>query len=269
MIGPCRVILCCMDGVRPDGLRAATTPAVDRLIAGGATTRTARSVMPSVTLPCHQSMFRGVEVARHGITTNRFQPLARPVPSIMDAVHEAGGVTGSFYNWEPLRDLSEPGSLNVGYMVAACRLPEGDRWVAQQVIEHLPEWDFDFLFVYLGYPDEAGHRFGFMSEGYLDAIANADQCLGRVLDRMAALGRAAKTVVLVTSDHGGHERSHGTDCDEDMLVPWVLNGPGIRRGHEIRGEVRLFDTCPTMAHLLGLQPSAEWDGRVIEEALAE
>ena len=269
MIGPCRVLLCCMDGVRPDGLQAADTPTVDRLLADGAYTWTATSVMPTVTLPCHQSMFRGVDVGRHGITTNRFQPLAEPVPSIIDAVHEAGGLTGSFYNWEQLRDLSEPGSLNVSYMTRACDRPEGDQQVAGLVIQHLPEWDFDFLFVYFGYPDEAGHRHGYMADEYLAAISNADACLGRIVQRLAELDRFDETVLLLTSDHGGHERSHGTDQDADMLIPWALHGPGVRPGHQIRGEVRLFDTCPTLAHLLGLDPSAEWDGRVIAEALAD
>jgi hypothetical protein len=40
--------------------------------------------MPSVTLPCHTSMFRGVTPERHGITTNTWTPQVRPVPSIID-----------------------------------------------------------------------------------------------------------------------------------------------------------------------------------------
>ncbi len=30
----------------------------------------------------------------------------------------------------------------------------------------------------------------------------------------------------------------------------------------------IYDTCPTLASLLGLPRAREWDGRIIEEALA-
>src|SRR2546425_7094759 len=32
------------------------------------------------------------------------------------------------------------------------------------------------------------------------------------------------------SDHGGHGRSHGTEVGEDMRIPWVIAGPGVRAG---------------------------------------
>jgi len=44
-----RLLLCSLDGVRPDALALATTPTIDALIAGGAYAPAARSVMPSVT----------------------------------------------------------------------------------------------------------------------------------------------------------------------------------------------------------------------------
>jgi arylsulfatase A-like enzyme len=76
-----------------------------------------------------------------------------------------------------------------------------------------------------------------------------------------------ETVTLVVSDHGGHGRSHGTDCDEDMTIPWILHGPGVRPGTALDGGIRIYDTCPTLAHLLGLPASPAWDGRVVDEAL--
>ena len=56
--------------------------------------------MPSATLPCHTSMFRGVTPERHGITTNTWVPQVRPVPSLVDVLHRAGKRTAFFYNWE-------------------------------------------------------------------------------------------------------------------------------------------------------------------------
>lgn len=264
-----RVVLCSIDGMRPDALQAAETPVIDRLVREGAYAWTARTTMPSSTLPCHTSMLRGVEPARHGITTNLFQPLVRPVPSLIDAAHDQGRTTAFFYNWEQLRDLSAPGKLNMSFMHSDCKSAAGDRRIAERAAAYVLESEVDLLFVYFGWTDECAHLHSWMSQPYLDAISNADSCLGRVLDAVERAGRAAETTVLVLSDHGGHERTHGTDRDEDILIPWVLHGPNVRRGYAIQGPVRIYDTCVTLAHELGLQPAPEWEGRVIEEAFRD
>lgn len=258
------VILFSIDGMRPDGMVQAHTPVIDRLMADGAHTLMARSVMPSVTLPCHTSMLRGVDVTRHGITSNDFQPLARPVPSVIDIAHLAGLRTGFFFNWGQLRDLCAPNRLDVSYCYKDAYRPEGDWKVARAAADHLIEEDFDLLFVYLGYTDECGHEHGWMSPQYLDAIANADACVGHVLEACRATGRDRN--VLLLSDHGGHGRSHGTDCDEDMNIPWVMHGPAIKPG-PITTQPVLYDACTTLAHLLGIPADRYWDGRVIHDAL--
>lgn len=257
-------VLFSVDGMRPDGMLQAETPTIDRLMAEGACTLKARSVMPSVTLPCHTSMLRGVDVTRHGITTNQFMPLARPVPSLFDVAHNAGLRVGSFYNWGPLRDLAEPLSLDVDYMVQESHYPDGDGHVADAAVEHISKGGFDLLFVYFGFTDTCGHDYGWMSEPYLDAISNADRCIGRVLEAIANGER--EWIALVMSDHGGHDRAHGTESVEDMTIPWILAGTGIRR-QELNGEVRIFDAAPTLAALTGVPIPREWDGRpVIESA---
>jgi predicted AlkP superfamily pyrophosphatase or phosphodiesterase len=253
-------VLISVDGMRPDGMQQAHTPTIDRLAAAGATTMRARSVMPSVTLPCHTSMFRGVDVARHGITTNLFMPLARPVPSLFDVAHAAELRVGSFYNWGQLRDLSDPSSLDVDYMIQESHFPDGDGHVADAVVEHVARRPFDFLFVYLGFTDTTGHDHGWMTEPYIDAISTADACIGRILEALNADGE--EPVVLVTSDHGGHERCHGTDTEEDMTIPWVLAGPGIPHC-ELNGDVSIVDVAPTLAALMGLPAPREWDGKAV------
>ena len=227
----------------------------------------ARTVMPSSTLPCHSSMLRGVAPDRHGITSNTFTPIVRPVPSLLEAAKSAGRTVGFFYNWEQLRDLAAPGYLDVAVCYGNAVAPETDPWVADQAIAHLARFDFDLMFVYFGHTDEIGHIHGWMSEPYLEAIAGADRCLGRVVDALRAAGRWDETVVCVVSDHGGHGRSHGTECDEDMTIPWILHGPGVRPGVVLEEPVRIFDTCPTLAAALGVPIAREWEGRVVREAL--
>ena len=255
-----RLVLFSIDGMRPDGLEQANTPNVDRLRAKGASTLTARTVMPSVTLPCHMSLFHGVTPARHGITTNLFTPQVRPVPGLVDLLSRAGLITAFFYNWEELRDLARPGSLNVSYFVKDVTGDAvSDTEVAALASEWLGQNDFNFAFVYLGGVDVAGHAHGWMSDGYLTAIAHADRCIGTVLD---ALPEAC--TVIVTSDHGGHDQTHGTEADEDMTTPLILAGPNVNGPATIQQAVQITDIAPTILQFFGLSAPKEWIGEQIQ-----
>lgn len=260
-----RVLLCSMDGVRPDAIHATPTPTIDSLAERGAFTWAARTVMPSSTLPCHTSMVRGVPPERHGITSNTFTPLVRPVPSLFEAAAAQGRVVGMFYNWEQLRDLAAPGTCRIALCHGDCTGAHSDDYIVEQAVQHIGRFDFDLMFVYFGWPDECGHKYGWMSPEYLEAITHADQCLGQVLEALGEAGTLDETYILLLSDHGGHGRSHGTECDEDMTIPWVLQGPGIQPG-AITEPVRIYDTCTTLAHLLGLNPSPIWEGKIVSVA---
>ena len=255
-LGP-ETVLFVVDGMRPDGLLQADTPTMDRLITAGASTMRARAVMPSVTLPCHMSLFLGVEPGRHGITTNTWTPQVRPVPGLFEVLHSAGLVSASFYNWEQLRDLSRPGSLDAAFFLDNCHDAEGagDVQLAELASHWLLEHPADFAFVYLGYTDIAGHDHGWMTAPYLRAIANADRCIGRVVE---ALPKDA--VVIVTSDHGGHRQTHGTEGDEDMTIPLILSGPNIPSGVTIERSVSLVDVAPTIARLFCIERPEDWSG---------
>jgi predicted AlkP superfamily pyrophosphatase or phosphodiesterase len=258
------VVLISIDGMRPDALAQAATPHIQQLINDGAYTPHARSVMPSITLPCHTSMMRGVDVSRHGITSNMFAPLARPVPSVFDTVKAAGLRTAIYFNWPELRDLAAPGSVDVSVMHHRMG-NAGDARVAEEAVASLRQDQIDFAFVYLGATDQAGHDFGWMSEEYIAQVEFADHCVGRVVDAAMSLQRPLNIILL--SDHGGHDRSHGTDAPEDMTIPFLMWGYAVESNIAIETPVRLYDVAPTVTELLNIAPAPEWDGRPIREAI--
>lgn len=256
------VVLVMIDGVRPDALDMVACPHLGALEQRGAATRAARSVMPSITLPCHMSIFHSLSPVQHGIHANECAPMPRPVPGLVEVARAQGRQCAFFYNWEPLRCLSQPGSLALSYFRDGAESnPHSDEHIAEVAARTLQANDFDFAFVYLGTIDTAGHAYGWLSEGYLAQLAYVDGVLGGLL---AALPHGSS--VLVQSDHGGHDYGHGTDRPEDMTIPWMLAGPAIRSGFAIASTVSLLDTAPTLARLLALEPPAEWMGRCIDEA---
>jgi len=245
-----------VDGLRPEALSLVETPALDALIARGRHTLAARTVMPSVTLPCHMSLFHSVDPGRHGVVTNTWTPQVRPVSGLFDVARQAGLRAAAFYNWEQLRDLWRPGAVETAFFWHDNKSPEGDACVAQAAIERLTAEPYDLAFVYLGHTDSAGHRDGWLSPYYLDAVRHADACIGQVV---AALGDSLTLFVL--ADHGGHERSHGTEASEDMTIPLIMAGPGIGQGE--LGDASIMDVAPTVAKLVGLYAPAEWEGRAL------
>jgi len=265
-----QAILFVVDGLRPDALHQALTPEIDRLAAQGAYTWGAQTVIPSISLPCHASMFCAVPPTYHGIIDNVWTPSQPPVPSLIEVVHQSGLGTAAFYSWEPLRDLARPGSLDVAYYRRLAD-PEGDRGAeeiasaaAKYVVQERPA----FTFVYLGAPDEVGHRYGWMSAPYLQSVSQADRAIGLVMKQMRAVGSLNDSAFLILADHGGHDSDHSAGLSQDLTIPWIVSGPGVRRGHQIQRAVSIMDTAPTLAHLLGLSLPAEWSGQVVAEALA-
>jgi predicted AlkP superfamily pyrophosphatase or phosphodiesterase len=264
-----QIVLFVIDGLRPDALEQAPTPHIDLLVSRGSHTLQARSVQPSITLPCITSIFCGVPPTRHGIVGNVWTPSQPPIPSLLDVVHQAGLGAAAFYTWEPLRDLATLGALDIAYYR---RLgdPESDQdlELAAVAAAYLADQRPAFAFVYLGAADEVAHRHGWMSAPYLQAIARADRAVGLVLQAMRSSGSLADTACLVLADHGGHGHDHAAGVPEDLTVPWIASGAGIRRGHTIRQPVSIVDTAPTVANLLGLPTPPQWSGKAVAEAFA-
>jgi phosphopentomutase len=202
-------------------------------------------------------MFFGVEPERHGITTNVWAPPVRPVVGLIEALHRAGRTCAFFYNWEQLRDLTPPGNWSASYYMSNVTDEggTGDVEIAELAVARLKRSPVDFAFVYLGHTDEAGHLHGWMSAQYLAAIGNADRCISEVC---RAAGEGAN--VIVTSDHGGHGKSHGTDMPEDILTPIVMWGPDVPAMGQLERQARITDIAPTILDLFGVPTPEEWIG---------
>ena len=252
-----KVQLILVDGMRPDSLKACGNPYVEKLLGESLYTMKARTVMPSVTLPCHMSLFHSVDPTRHGITTNTFMPQVRPIDGICERTR-ATKKNGMFYNWEELKDLARPDSLAIGAYFSGHKFgfEESNRLVAEASISSMAKFDLDFTFTYLGWVDEAGHAQGWMGEEYLRSVCESFKCIQRIIEEAPA-----DTVTIIVADHGGHDRTHGTELAEDMTIPVIIHGSG-RKG-EIEGEVSIKDIAPTIVRLLGCEPAPEWEGTSI------
>lgn len=258
------VVIVSFDGLRPDGMEQAEAPTMDRLRAEGAAATSAETVGDSSTLPSHSSMLTGVEVREHGMTFDDFRPHRGfiRVPTVMYRAHDAGLATAMFVAKDKLRHIAIPGSLDV-WSNPSYRCER----VASAAAQYLATSPPGATFIHFGEPDGAGHRHRWMSAEYLAAIARTDACLATVMASLEARADRHRVLVILTADHGGHGRRHGSHDPQDLHIPWVIWGARVQRG-DFSDPVRTTDTGATTLAALGLPIPAELTGRVIARAWA-
>ncbi|MGN1326006.1 MAG: alkaline phosphatase family protein [Candidatus Spyradenecus sp.] len=274
---PPRVVMLSLDGIRTDGLQQAKTPNLDALFAEGSFSWTTRDVMPSITLPNWTSHLVGAGPEQHGVVENSWSPKKNRIPPTM--VDDEGyyplvfqvlkeqvpGIKTAFYwNWKPLINPYNQKHFDEAFY------EENDAY-AESYAKALDFMkanrnDPTLIFLYSVHTDHAGHRHKWMSPQYIASIEEADIAIGQLLEQMKAEGLFEGTHFLFMTDHGGVGNGHGGVSKAEMIVPWGIVGPGIKRGHTIEGVTDTINTAPTLCRLFGVTKLPPcWQGKVTTE----
>jgi arylsulfatase A-like enzyme len=294
------LILVSVDTLRADhlgtyGCDLPTSPLIDRFAGQGTLFERVMAAYPS-TPASHMTMLTGVYPAVHHVV-GPLTPLRPEIPTLAQllaargwetaAVTEDGMLVGgsgfqrgfSYYRENKGASIWDAsGQVDVTF-------PAGVRWLE----EHRGERFFLFLHTYQVHepysPPPQYNLFTTYRENgqdvpitpstpaairdrhlYAGEVRFVDVELGRVLDRLAALGEEERTLVVVTSDHGEEFYEHGwkghdeTLYDEVLHVPLILRGPGIPAGLRVPVPVSLADLTPTLLDLLGVPPPTTIQG---------
>lgn len=94
---------------------------------------------------------------------------------------------------------------------------------------------------------------------------NIDIQIGRVLDKLEAMGELDNTYVFYTADHGIAIGRHGLQGKQNLYehtwrVPLVVKGPGIKPGSRAPGNVYLLDVLATLCDLAKIEPPESNEG---------
>ena len=185
-------------------------------------------------------------------------PPVRPINGLFEQISNAGGKSAMYYGWEPLRDVARPGSLKAAEYIWAYSTDNTDRILTESALAYIKREHPDFVFLYMVETDEkGGHDNGWMSAPYLQCIHDAIDNVKRVLDEVGD-----EYTVIVTADHGGHDRAHGTDMPEDMTIPMFFIGKSFEPGKQL-SDISLLDLAPTVAHIMGVPAAQGWEGKAI------
>ena len=256
------MLILSIDGLRPEVISLAPMPNLLSLMQTSAYSLSAQTILPSATLPSHASMLGGYCPDVHGVNWNDYIPENGYAfgTDLFDIAHAAGLETWMFVGKEKLQQVTEPESLT-GFVFGSYR----DSELADQLIAEFPA-NFGVLFVQFALVYGMGHVHGWLSPEQLSVAFRADEAFGKILAELDTRGLRNETLMIITADHGGHDTSHGSSRPEDMTIPWIASGPGVRPG-ALTTTVHTMDTAATAAFALGLQAPADWDGVPVYEAL--
>ena len=92
-----------------------------------------------------------------------------------------------------------------------------------------------------------------MSPEYLRAVSGSLDSVKKVVDTLDD-----DTLLILTADHGGHDRSHGSEMPEDMTIPVFLYNRTFNSAKLPKASI--LDLAPTAAAVLGIPADREWEG---------
>ncbi|GAA5864377.1 hypothetical protein JCM8547_005802 [Rhodosporidiobolus lusitaniae] len=134
-------------------------------------------------------------------------------------------------------------------------VPSGASWVRQ--LDKLNETNVEYI--------EEFYR------GRLQSLQAVDELVEGVVDKLQELGVLDNTIIIYTADNGfeanaGHRRQPGKTLpyEEDILIPFVVRGPGVPRGKVDSTSVySLADLGATVLHIAGAETDYEHDGAIV------
>ncbi len=100
---------------------------------------------------------------------------------------------------------------------------------------------------------------------YFACSENIDTQVGRVLDKLKAMGELDNTYVFYTADHGIAIGRHALQGKQNLYehtwrVPMIVRGPGIAPGTRAQGNVYLLDLLATFCDLTQVETPSTNEG---------
>lgn len=281
------VLLITVDTLRADapgysGNARSLTPWIDRLAAAGVRFSQAQA-HNVVTLPSHANILTGRLPFGHGVRDNAGFRLPPDLPTLATLLAARGYRTGAFVS---AFTLDSQFGLDRGFAVYDDSFTSGRAPVAFELPERsavdtvaaarrwMQEGDgrptFTWVHLYDPHapytpPEPFASRFA--GERYLGEVAATDAALQPLLEPLLDAGAGARTLVVLTGDHGESlgehgERTHGVFAYEATLhVPLLLYAPRLLAPRAVDERVQHVDLVPTILDALDLPVPVDLPGR--------
>ncbi|HEX8255934.1 MAG TPA: sulfatase-like hydrolase/transferase [Thermoanaerobaculia bacterium] len=275
------VILISIDTLRSDhlpayGYKGVATPNLDAFRADSILYQRAYSHCP-LTVPSHATVLTGQLPAETGMRDNTgysLNPASATLAELLAAkgyatgaavssyvLHKGTGMERGFAAYDD--EIQDRGGLAMSAMqrAGADTVAAAEKWLAANSGKPL----FYFLHVYEPHtPYAAPEPYRSRYEPYDAEIAQADEVVGRFLQRLKDAGIYDNALIVLFSDHGEGLGDHGEDehgiflYREALQVPLMVKLPGgAQAGKSVERPVQLSDIFPTVLAQTGIKHDAQ------------
>jgi hypothetical protein len=277
-----KAVLIIIDGVSADVLERVETPHLDEMIGEGNYTRAyvggkrgGYSESPTISAPGYNHILTGTWSNKHNVRDNDINDPNYNYWNIFRLIKHRHPKkrTAIYSSWLDNRtklaghDLPEAGNVSIdihydGFELDTAAFPheEGyvqriDEHVSRKAAESIRKQGPDLSWVYLWYPDSAGHDHG-ETEVMFDAIRAADRQVGRIWEavRHRMEHYHEEWLVIVTTDHGRRlpdGRGHGGQSARERTIWIVTSIPGTNR-YFSEARPGAVDIYPTISRFMGI-----------------
>ncbi|NQX91082.1 MAG: alkaline phosphatase family protein [Flavobacteriales bacterium] len=223
-----KVLIIGIDGTRSDALEFANTPNIDGLIANGLYSPDALSDDITISGPAWSSILTGVWADKHLVTGNGFaNDDFDTYPTLFTYIEEYNPNlnTASICHWSPINNNIIQGATDFSLNVSS------DAELSSEVVDYLTNQDPDCMFIHFDEVDGAGHGNGFSVDvpQYIAAIENVDLLIGPILTAIEQRPNYSQEdwLILLTTDHGGLNTSHGGTSIDEQKVFFIVSGNSV------------------------------------------
>lgn len=224
-----KLLLVSFDGFRYDYLSKTDTPNFDALVKSGVISEGLIPVFPSKTFPNYYAIATGLYPENNGfIGNNMYDDQMNLFFSMRDRVQAENP---EWYGGEPIWNTVEKNGKKAGTMFwVGSEAPIQDmrptfwkrydgRVPNKERVDTVLNWmtletdkQIDFGTLYFNFVDSQGHRHGTESQEIIDAIKQADDLIGYLINEMKKKGLYENTNLMIVSDHGM------TDVSRERLI---------------------------------------------------
>lgn len=271
-ITPDHVFLIGLDAWGSYSVEQADMPVIKELMKNGAWTLKTRSVLPSSSACNWASAIMGAGPELHGYTTwgSKTPDLPSRVlneygmfPTIFSLIREKypEAELGAIFEWDGIGYLFEKEIVNyISQIEEPLVYPER---TAQDAVKYIKEKKPKFTWIVFDEPDVVGHRDGHNTPQYYEKLTELDGYVGEIIEATKEAGIYDNSLFIIMADHGGIERTHGGKTMQEMEVPLIFFGKGVKQGHEITKSTMIYDIASTIAHIFDIEQPQVWIGRPV------
>jgi predicted AlkP superfamily pyrophosphatase or phosphodiesterase len=207
------ILIISIDALHPKAIDPKISANIQQLLEQGVYTLDGFSTNPPLTLLSHAAMFSGIGPEKGGRADNTWrsgQPEIKE-KTIFDDAKTKGFSTGYFYSKEKL-----------GYLInqAVDQHKLDSDFSAENAMAFFKETEpKQFCFLHISGLDRTGPVEGWLSPGYMEELFFIDKSIAPLIEMVKSKGNY---LIVITSDHAGHETIHGSDHPDDAKLPLIM-----------------------------------------------